>query len=60
MTRLYAARKLLEHGPLTAVQFREITGWPKRDTNTTLQALHRSKAVTRQGDYRGYVYGLAA
>lgn len=27
MTRTYAARRLLEHGPLTAPEILEITGW---------------------------------
>ena len=27
MTRKHAALQLLRHGPLTAAEFREITGW---------------------------------
>lgn len=30
MTRRYAAIQLLRHGPLSAHEFREITGWPPR------------------------------
>jgi len=30
MTRTYAARRLLEHGPLSFAEFLEITGWTKR------------------------------
>jgi hypothetical protein len=29
MTRVHAARRLLEHGPLTFREFHEITGWPR-------------------------------
>ena len=39
MTRTYAARKLLEHGPLTHSQFLEITGWNWRTVDLVTQRL---------------------
>lgn len=37
MTRTYAAKRLLEHGPLSYKEFHEITGWTKQHAYTTLQ-----------------------
>lgn len=39
MTRTYVAKRLLEHGPLTAQEFLEITGWDQREATRTLQRL---------------------
>lgn len=39
MTRTYAAKRLLEHGPLTAKDFAAITGWGKKASKSTLAAL---------------------
>jgi hypothetical protein len=46
MTRTYAAKRLLEHGPLTAAQFIEITGWKERTCRRTLQQLLDTKVAT--------------
>jgi len=45
MTRTYAGRKLLEHGPLTFKQFVEITGWPKNTAADCLTRLRRNSAI---------------
>jgi len=39
MTRTYAAKRLLEHGPLSFREFVEITGWPSRKCTRTLNCL---------------------
>ena len=39
MNRTYAAKRLLEHGPLTTQQVTEITGWAKKQAARTLQQL---------------------
>lgn len=36
MTKTYALQKLLEHGPLTRRELREITGWTERGLHYTL------------------------
>jgi len=46
MTRTYAAKRLLEHGPLTQQEFTEITGWKDRQAERVLQQLLDSKVVT--------------
>lgn len=46
MTRTYAAKRLLEHGPLTAAQFIEITGWEERTCRRTLQQLVDTEEAT--------------
>lgn len=38
MTRTYAAKRLLEHGPLSFAEFKEITGWTHR---TAWRAIER-------------------
>ena len=45
MTRTYAARRLLEHGPLSMAQFKEITGWNPKHSCNTIKALLMSGAV---------------
>ncbi len=45
MTRTYAARRLLEHGPLSMAQFKEITGWPAQQAYNTIKALLSSGTV---------------
>jgi len=45
MTRTYAARRLLEHGPLTFSEVQEITGWPKPVVDSALQRLCRRGVV---------------
>ena len=39
MTRTYAARQLLRHGPLNFRQFHEITGWTAKQCGKTLWSL---------------------
>lgn len=39
MPRTYAAKRLLEHGPLSMAQFKEITGWKVRHAHRTMQNL---------------------
>jgi hypothetical protein len=46
MTKTYAAKRLLEHGPLTAAQFIEITGWEERTCRRTLQQLVDTEVAT--------------
>jgi hypothetical protein len=62
MTRTHAARRLLEHGPLTATEFREITGWKGRTSEVVLRQLCQSRIAKRVADARGfrYVYRLAS
>lgn len=39
MTRTYAARRLLEHGPLTARELLAITRWPSGTVKTIVERL---------------------
>lgn len=39
MTRTYAAKRLLEHGPLTFAEFLAITGWTKGAADNVLVRL---------------------
>jgi DNA-binding transcriptional regulator GbsR (MarR family) len=59
--RAYIAKRLLEHGPLTLSEFREITGWPTNDATQALFQLADSGVVRRftQPGTHHYVYGLA-
>ena len=41
MTRTYAAKRLLEHGPLTFREFVEITGWTVRVAHRALYRLRQ-------------------
>lgn len=45
MTRSYAAIRLLEHGPLTFAEVRQITGWPPESVRVTLQHLQATGKV---------------
>lgn len=61
MTRDEAAKKLLEHGPLTFRELREITGWPGRSADQAivrLMALGVVVAEHQRGVNRN-VYRLA-
>ena len=54
MTRTYAAKRLLEHGPLTLGEFMTITGW--KSYGGCVQVLGRLRAagvirLTRRGAY---------
>ena len=60
--RTYTAKRLLEHGELTARQFTDITGWPSRVACAVLAALCESGLVCREhatGTHR-YIYRLVA
>ena len=64
MTRTYALRKLLEHGPMTRREITECTGWTRDVVNHALRALMDSAAVralSHMRDATGVrtVYGLA-
>lgn len=50
------AQKLLVHGPLTAAEFVEITGWPEKAARRTLQWLHEREVLTviNEGGKRKY------
>jgi predicted transcriptional regulator len=39
MTHTYAAKRLLEHGPLRLNEFVEITGWKKKSCQSALRRL---------------------
>jgi hypothetical protein len=60
MTRTYAARKLLEHGPLTLSEFLQITRWPYRTAQRTLENLQEVGLVVAEscGPHRN-LYRLA-
>lgn len=45
MTRTYAAKRLLEHGPLTLSEFRAITGWASAECRSALNHLMRAGIV---------------
>lgn len=59
MTRTYAAKRLLEHGPLTFGQFVEITGWNAAQVSSVLLALEKSGCLQIDGPIRKFVYSLA-
>jgi len=46
MPRTYAAKRLLEHGPLTTPEFVEITGWQQRQAERVLQQLLDTEVVS--------------
>ncbi len=39
MTRTYAAKRLLEHGPLTFGELVEITGWSSRQVESVIYSM---------------------
>lgn len=62
MTKTYAAKKLLEHGPLSFSEFRAITGWHVSRANRVLRCLEGRGEVRRfhlAGCHRN-VYRLSA
>ena len=59
MTRTYAAKRLLEHGPLTRGEFANITGWKAATVSAALKCLIESRvAYSIVGDDGIYVYQL--
>ena len=60
MKKTYAAKRLLEHGPLTMSEFRIITGWKGRTAEAALKSLVKSKvAYSIVGDDGWKIYMLA-
>ena len=61
MNHTQAAVKLLAHGPLTFVEFVEITGWPKHQCRSAIQQLilHGRISFTRQRGFCCYRLGAA-
>lgn len=57
MTRTYAVRRLLELGPLTYGELREITGWPSSTIHFVLNRLG-ARRFSQEGTH-GILYGLA-
>lgn len=58
MTRTHALCRLLQHGPLSNQQVREITGWEHTQVERTLTSLHARREVRRIRVARSYVYEL--
>lgn len=48
MTRPYACKRLLEHGPLTLAELLEITRWPYRCTTEMLVRLMAEGSVVAE------------
>lgn len=59
MTRTYALRRLLEHGPLTKREMGEITGWTAHSVWHAIEDLMVRGVVTSSGLRRSRVYSLA-
>ena len=56
MTRTYALRKLLEHGPLYRQEIRVITGWGKDQVEHAIDDLMDDKTIkTVPDNYSGNV-----
>jgi hypothetical protein len=60
MTRTYFAKRLLEHGPLSFAQFREVTGWPEDACEAALRGLVETgiACFTQEAGNRRRVYRL--
>jgi predicted transcriptional regulator len=48
MSRSYALKKLLEHGPLTRQEIVEITDWKAKQVHFTLAYLAQTGAIVKQ------------
>ena len=61
MTKHYAARKLLEHGPLSTSEFLEITGWTYASCIKVLARLRYEGFIRswRRNGELGTLYELA-
>ena len=59
MTRTYAVKRLLEHGPLTFGELVEITGWSPAQVSTTIDALGRTGLIAVRGQRMKFVYALS-
>ena len=62
MNKTYAAQMLLAHGPLTRIEFTEITGWKKHHVERTLAELVKQKQLTKiqRSHYKRPLYALAS
>jgi hypothetical protein len=49
LARTYYGERLLEHGPLTGREFRDITGWPEAAAHRVLNNLSRTGVAVREG-----------
>jgi hypothetical protein len=52
MTRTYAARRLLELGPLEFREFVQITGWPYRVCRKVISHLQATGRIVWDGAWR--------
>lgn len=51
MTRTYALKRLLEHGPMRLAEIVECTGWKYRQVEHTLNELVACRLVERRKEY---------
>lgn len=57
MTRTYALKRLLEHGPMTLQEIAECTGWGYRESwSTVCKCLKTQTIVRRQWGGYGFAY----
>lgn len=59
MSKTYATLRLLEHGPLTLREFREITGWNDGTCRTLLYRMASDGILRRLGIRHSFEYSLA-
>ena len=59
MTRSYAAKRLLEHGPLTFSEMVVITGWTASQVSRAIDSLDKAGLLEISGKRMKYVYALA-
>lgn len=59
MTRTYALKRLLEHGPMTRREIRECTRWTVRTTGHALETLLAQGLVRRSHRHGGGRGGAA-
>lgn len=59
MTRIYALRRLLEHGALTFSELREITGWPDGSIKSAIARMSERGLVDAVPVRRGRVYAYS-
>lgn len=52
MTKTYALKRLLEHGPMTRSQLVECTRWPAKHVDSALSACIAQRVVRRAGRAR--------
>lgn len=53
MTKTYALKRLLEHGPMTAAEIVECTGWKCRQVEGALREVLRANLVVPSGYSKG-------